>query len=101
MTNDIDINDFVKFYKMKYNRWTDRRYSKDETWKFKAYCYAAIKIFGFSINRAAKAINRHHTTLMYHLKSINDQNSGDAWELIRDYSCEKEKEKIYEQYRTN
>ena len=98
MTNDIDLDDFVKFYKRKYNIWADRRYTKADLWKLKAYSYAAIKILGFSISKAAKAINRHHTTIMHHLKNINKQNSGDAWELIRDYSCEKEKEKIYGQY---
>lgn len=98
MTNDIDLDDFVSFYKRKYNIGADRRYSNRDLWKLKAYCYAAVKILGFSINRTAKAINRHHTTIMHHLKSINDQNSGDAWELIREYSCEKEKEKIYGQY---
>lgn len=74
MEEYIDIDDFCRFYKEHYKIGVDRRYCKRELWKIRSYCYATTKVLGFSINRAAQAIHRDHTTLIHHLKKITEDD---------------------------
>ena len=71
--NKIDIDDFVIHYKKFFNIGADRRYSKRELSRLKAFTLAC-KMFGYSVNRTAQAINKHHTTLLHHLKHINSRD---------------------------
>ena len=89
---NIDIEDFCLFYKEMYHIGADRRYSKRELWKIKAYCYAVIKVFGFSISKAAQAIHKDHTTLMYHMRRSNEANERDGTLLANAYKYVKSKE---------
>ena len=82
---NIDINDFVYEYKKIFNLGADRRYSRRELWKLRAYCYCAVYLFGFSINRTAKAIHKHHTTIMYHLRQMTRQDKINAEILKHKY----------------
>lgn len=80
----IDIDDFARHYKKLFNIGADRRYSKRELSRLKAFIIAC-KGMGFSINRTARAINKHHSTLFHHLKNINEIDIFLAHMLILTY----------------
>lgn len=82
---DIDLEDFTYFYKREYNIGADRRYSNRELWKLKAYAYCVTKYLGYSINQAAKAIQKHHTTLLYHLKRMDAPDFIHADDMLLKY----------------
>lgn len=65
------LEEFVKFYRVNYFTGADRRYSKQELWKLKAFTICAVRKYGFSVSKVAKAIHKHHSTLLYHLKHID------------------------------
>lgn len=83
--NEIELDDFVDFYKREYNIGADRRYSNRELWKLKAYAYCVTKYLGYSINQAAKAIHKHHTTLLYHLKRMDAPDFIHADDMLLKY----------------
>lgn len=82
---DINLEDFTYFYKREYNIGADRRYSNRELWKLKAYAYCVTKYLGYSINQAAKAIHKHHTTLLYHLKRMDAPDFIHADDMLLKY----------------
>lgn len=82
---DINLEDFTYFYKREYNIGADRRYSNRELWKLKAYTYCVTKYLGYSINQAAKAIHKHHTTLLYHLKRMDAPDFIHADDMLLKY----------------
>ena len=82
---DINLEDFTYFYKREYNIGTDRRYSNRELWKLKAYAYCVTKYLGYSINQAAKAIHKHRTTLLYHLKRMDAPDFIHADDMLVKY----------------
>lgn len=85
MEENIDIDDFCRFYKEHYHIGADRRYSNRDLWKIKAYCYAATKVFGISTNRASQAIHKDHTTLMHHMKNITEDDKINGRLLAQAY----------------
>lgn len=82
---DINLEEFTYFYKREYNIGADRRYSNRELWKLKAYAYCVTKYLGYSINQAAKAIHKHHTTLLYHLKRMDAPDFIHADDMLLKY----------------
>lgn len=93
----IDIDDFVIHYKKLFNIGADRRYSKRELSRLKAFTLAC-KMFGYSVNRTAQAINKHHTTLLHHLKHINSIDVFLADMLVTSYIGHLEWRKQNEQH---
>lgn len=69
--SEIELEDFVDFYKREYNIGADRRYSNRDLWKLKAYAYCVTQYLGYSVSKAAKALHKHHTTLLHHLKRMD------------------------------
>ena len=94
--NEIELEDFVAFYKREYNIGADRRYSNRELWKLKAYAYCVTQYLGYSISKAAKALHKHHTTLLYHLKRMDAPDYIHADDMLLKYVRQKIVKAAYE-----
>lgn len=81
----IELDDFVDFYKREYNIGADRRYSNRELWKLKAYAYCVTHYLGYSVSKAAKALHKHHTTLLHHLKRMDAPDYIHADDMLLKY----------------